>query len=163
MEFQETSKSTTSGEFVQYFEGNIPCVICAPHGGTLRPQNIPNRTSGCMDEDWWTIELVNEVLKQWPDVSVNCMASRSQQLSKPINHLIFVFGRMPLQRFPVVHQPSKEVTHMLLFACSTDPKLMQIAPALQQPNRLLKTPLPILLMRCGKPTTAASREPCNPH
>jgi N-formylglutamate amidohydrolase len=73
------------GDYVIYFEGNIPCVISVPHGGTLRPDDIPDRTSGCMDEDWWTIDLAYDVLQQWPTSLVMADNWIHDQVSQEIN------------------------------------------------------------------------------
>ena len=64
-------KFESCGDYVKYFEGNIPLIISVPHGGTLRPDLVPDRTSGVMDEDWWTIDLAHDILQQWPVFFLN--------------------------------------------------------------------------------------------
>ena len=68
----EPLRFSFSGDYVQYLEGNIPLVITVPHGGTLRPDDIPDRTTGVMDEDWWTIDLAHDILLQWSKQEPEC-------------------------------------------------------------------------------------------
>ena len=46
-------------DYVEYVEGNMPFVISIPHDGTLRPEDIPDRTCiGCSkNQDIYTIEI----------------------------------------------------------------------------------------------------------
>ena len=50
-EFTALAEATTAGEtyagangYVEYLPGDIPVIVSAPHGGTLQPASIPNRT-----------------------------------------------------------------------------------------------------------------------
>ena len=43
--------------YVEYLAGELPLVFSAPHGGRLRPDAIPDRTSGVTDADANTQEL----------------------------------------------------------------------------------------------------------
>lgn len=56
---EEIEKKTFIGKdgYVEYIQGNLPIVIAVPHGGRLKPHNIPNRQSGVIDGDTSTIEL----------------------------------------------------------------------------------------------------------
>ncbi len=40
-----------SKQFVDFLRGTIPIIISVPHGGTLRPPEIPDRTSGVLGTD----------------------------------------------------------------------------------------------------------------
>ena len=53
-------------EFVHWQAGTIPIIITVPHGGSLRPEFMPNRTSGCIEEDEWTVELAHDIYQRWP-------------------------------------------------------------------------------------------------
>lgn len=46
-----------SERYVEYLAGELPLVFAAPHGGRLRPDTIPDRTSGVTDADANTQEL----------------------------------------------------------------------------------------------------------
>ena len=43
--------------FVEYIPGSLPLVITAPHGGTLRPGDIPEREWGTMVRDYATDDM----------------------------------------------------------------------------------------------------------
>jgi len=44
-------------DYIEYVAGNIPLVVSAPHGGTLRPTEIPARQGGTQVRDTNTTEL----------------------------------------------------------------------------------------------------------
>jgi hypothetical protein len=44
-------------EFTEYQPGALPLIISAPHGGTLRPADLPNRSFGVIAQDSYTQEL----------------------------------------------------------------------------------------------------------
>ena len=48
--------------FVDYRPSTAwPVVLAAPHGGDARPASVHDRTSGCCEKDWLSIELAQEV------------------------------------------------------------------------------------------------------
>ena len=47
--------------YVEHVIGNLPIVLTAPHGGKVRPETIPNRTTGVRDRDDNTEELARAV------------------------------------------------------------------------------------------------------
>eukprot|EP01116_Phalansterium_solitarium_P014044 TRINITY_DN31558_c0_g1_i1.p1 TRINITY_DN31558_c0_g1~~TRINITY_DN31558_c0_g1_i1.p1 ORF type:complete len:537 (+),score=132.97 TRINITY_DN31558_c0_g1_i1:32-1642(+) len=47
--------------YAQYIAGNLPVVLAAPHGGCLKPDEIADRTAGCIDGDVLSAELAVEV------------------------------------------------------------------------------------------------------
>jgi hypothetical protein len=47
--------------FIEYVPGELPLVIAAPHGGRLKPEEIPNRTNGVTDIDANTQELARTI------------------------------------------------------------------------------------------------------
>lgn len=52
-----------ANDFIEYRAGNLPIILSAPHGGELRPDEIPDRDcSGCIyGRDSYTQELAREV------------------------------------------------------------------------------------------------------
>lgn len=47
--------------FIEYSAGDLPLVIASPHGGRLKPEEIPDRTSGVRDADVNTQELARTI------------------------------------------------------------------------------------------------------
>lgn len=47
--------------YIEYTPGTLPLIISAPHGGSLRPAEIPDRTSGTTTTDLNTEELARAV------------------------------------------------------------------------------------------------------
>jgi len=45
----------------EYFPGNCPIIISAPHGGLEMPLDIPDRTHGCLVSDLFSLELATEI------------------------------------------------------------------------------------------------------
>lgn len=50
-------------QYVEYQAGNLPVVLSAPHGGTLTPDAIPDRTFGVTVRDTNTEEVIREVAR----------------------------------------------------------------------------------------------------
>lgn len=48
-------------EYIEYQPGTLPLIIAAPHGGTLRPDGLPDRTFGRLAQDSFTQELAREI------------------------------------------------------------------------------------------------------
>lgn len=42
-----TSSTLTEDKYIEYRPGNLNLIISVPHGGTLRPDSIPDRDAGC--------------------------------------------------------------------------------------------------------------------
>ena len=40
-----------TNEYVEYLPGSLPVVIGAPHGGSLKPEDMPDRTEGKVMQD----------------------------------------------------------------------------------------------------------------
>lgn len=55
------------GGYVEYIPGTLPVVLSAPHGGALRPGEIPDRSFGIVDSDRNTRELTMAVRDAWID------------------------------------------------------------------------------------------------
>lgn len=59
--------------------GSGPLVISVPHGGTLRPPSIPDRTLGCMEPDTHTAQLALAIhtylLRRWGALSPSSSSS----------------------------------------------------------------------------------------
>jgi N-formylglutamate amidohydrolase len=47
--------------YVKYLQGTLPIIISVPHGGTLEPENIPNRTYGKKGRDKYTDLLAKDI------------------------------------------------------------------------------------------------------
>jgi len=52
-----------SNHYIEYRAGNLPIIVSAPHGGSLEPASIPDRSCGnCVTvKDTWTEELAYEI------------------------------------------------------------------------------------------------------
>jgi len=53
---------TGANGYVEWIPGDMPIVVTAPHGGTLLPTEIPDRTTGSTTRDLNTDELAQEVV-----------------------------------------------------------------------------------------------------
>ena len=42
-----------------------PIVVSAPHGGFAKPNSISDRTSGCLEPDWNSLELAREIIQSF--------------------------------------------------------------------------------------------------
>ena len=66
---------TSKSGYIRYYEGNSPLVISVPHGGDLRPKELPQRTadpeirSFCVDPDHNTIDLAEQLVQLLPQSS----------------------------------------------------------------------------------------------
>jgi hypothetical protein len=47
--------------YIEYIAGELPIIITAPHGGSLRPHEIPDRTYGTTVTDLNTVELARAI------------------------------------------------------------------------------------------------------
>ena len=50
-------------QYIEYLAGDLPVVVSAPHGGDLRPSEIPDRTQGVLTRDMNTRDLALRVRK----------------------------------------------------------------------------------------------------
>ena len=50
-----------TNHYVEYLPGDLPLILCAPHGGALRPASIPDRAYGVTGGDAYTQELTRLV------------------------------------------------------------------------------------------------------
>jgi len=48
---------TSPGGYIKYWPGDLPVVISAPHGGKMKPEDIPDRTYGVKVLDGYSAEL----------------------------------------------------------------------------------------------------------
>lgn len=51
----------SSDGYVEYIAGDLPLLLLVPHGGTLRPATLPDRTSGVTDSDTNTQDLARRI------------------------------------------------------------------------------------------------------
>lgn len=64
-------------EYIEYLAGDLPVILSAPHGGRLRPSELPDRPEGTFAFDTNTQELVRAVAEafhartgRWPHVVI---------------------------------------------------------------------------------------------
>lgn len=50
--------------YVEYIPGDLPLVLCSPHGGALKPDDIPDRTYGVTGADANTQQLTKAVAEE---------------------------------------------------------------------------------------------------
>lgn len=53
-----------ANHYVEYVAGNSPVVLSSPHGGYLKPANIPNRTFGVLGQDTLSQETTRAVFDE---------------------------------------------------------------------------------------------------
>ncbi len=54
-----------TNHYIQYYEGDLPIILSAPHGGDEKPEDIQTRTSGVFDKDDYTLELTQEIIQEF--------------------------------------------------------------------------------------------------
>ena len=69
--FQATGVTATAGttwmgrnSYVEYIPGTLPLILSAPHGGTLEPGEIPDRTYGTTVRDFQTDDLARRMANE---------------------------------------------------------------------------------------------------
>jgi hypothetical protein len=55
--------------FIQYYHGNLPLVLTAPHGGFEDPNDIDDRTQGVFEQDNHTLELTTYIIKAFRELT----------------------------------------------------------------------------------------------
>ena len=82
-----------ANDFIEYKAGNLPIIISAPHGGSLEPNNIPDRDcSGCVYvKDAFTEELIRQIYDAiveefdcYPHVVINRLHRRKLDANRSI-------------------------------------------------------------------------------
>jgi N-formylglutamate amidohydrolase len=63
--FQPGKSYFGRNEYVEYLPGDVPVIISAPHGGRLRPDEIPDRTEGTLTFDTNTQELARAIAAEF--------------------------------------------------------------------------------------------------
>ncbi|MBK8093400.1 MAG: hypothetical protein IPK32_15825 [Verrucomicrobiaceae bacterium] len=53
-----------SAKYVEYIAGDLPLILCSPHGGALKPKELPDRTRGVTGADANTQELTRLIMEQ---------------------------------------------------------------------------------------------------
>lgn len=56
-----TGSHQSSPDYVEVAHGTLPIVLCAPHGGRLKPDSLPDRSKGVLQMDANTQELARAV------------------------------------------------------------------------------------------------------
>lgn len=54
---QEVASQFGTKKHVEYIPGDLPLILCSPHGGALKPSGMPDRTYGVTGADAYTQEL----------------------------------------------------------------------------------------------------------
>ncbi|MFX1337392.1 MAG: hypothetical protein ACFFDK_02140 [Promethearchaeota archaeon] len=57
-------------KFIKFKKGNIPLILSVPHGGILECSEIPNRLDGILGIDKNTIELTQNLIRNFENLSV---------------------------------------------------------------------------------------------
>jgi hypothetical protein len=77
--------------YIQYIAGDLPIVISSPHGGTLKPSEIPDRTWGTTVYDsysmHYTLETISYLVKKTgrqPHVIINRLSRIKLDANRPI-------------------------------------------------------------------------------
>ncbi len=78
--------------YIEYIAGNLPIIISAPHGGYLKPSEIPDRTWGSMGHDYrsqeYTREVANyitEITGRYPHVIINHLHRSKLDANRDLN------------------------------------------------------------------------------
>lgn len=78
-------------EYIEYLAGDLPVIVSAPHGGRLRPDEIPDRTEGTFAFDMNTQELARAVAEafhnrtgHWPHVVICRLHRRKVDCNREI-------------------------------------------------------------------------------
>ena len=50
---------------IRYYQGEIPLILSAPHGGQFSPDDITDRSSGVFDMDDFTLELTEDIVNEF--------------------------------------------------------------------------------------------------
>ena len=50
---------------IRYYEGDIPLILTAPHGGEVTPADIDDRSNGVFDWDDYTLELTEDIIYEF--------------------------------------------------------------------------------------------------
>lgn len=56
---------STIKNYIRYYEGSIPLILSAPHGGEVTPKEIQDRTNGVFELDDYTLELTQEIIDEF--------------------------------------------------------------------------------------------------
>lgn len=55
----------TKNNHIRYYQGDIPLILSAPHGGKFSPNDITDRSSGVFDLDEYTLELTEDIIQEF--------------------------------------------------------------------------------------------------
>lgn len=82
---EEALNPSNAAKFIEVQRGELPVILCAPHGGRDRPDNIPDRTKGVFAFDTNTQELARA-----------CSEAFSKRFGKPIHLIVCKLHRTKL-------------------------------------------------------------------
>lgn len=78
--------------YIEYRAGNLPIIITAPHGGSLTPDEIPDRTCGAIGIDTRTQNLIREIeyeifqlTGRYPHIIICRLAREKIDINREIN------------------------------------------------------------------------------
>lgn len=56
---------STTHNYIKVYEGDLPIILSAPHGGDIQAEEIKTRTSGVFDKDDYTLELTELIVEEF--------------------------------------------------------------------------------------------------
>ncbi|MDB6117315.1 MAG: N-formylglutamate amidohydrolase [Verrucomicrobiaceae bacterium] len=62
---KEDKAPAGQGPYIEYIPGTLPLVISAPHGGYLKPGDIPDRIGGKVEQDSFTQEMARAIREEF--------------------------------------------------------------------------------------------------
>ena len=58
---QPAASQFGTNNYVEYIPGDLPLILCSPHGGALKPDEMPNRSYGVTGTDYGTQDLTRMI------------------------------------------------------------------------------------------------------
>lgn len=113
-------------QYIEYIPGDLPLVVCSPHGGREMPEEIPDRTKGVVEADANTQELARafaEVVHARTGHHMHLIISRLHRKKLDPNREI----EEAAQGSPVAQQAWNEYHAFIAQACAATVKQYGVA------------------------------------